>query len=476
MATLELTNLTATPLEGGVSLAWSVNSTSYLNGFTVVTKLVSTNAVVDRKNVDANVRGTVISELEPSTAYAFVVYALHEEGAKQATVTTLASTQKEKEEREAREKEEKEAAEKAQKEKEELEAKERAEKEAREKAEREAREKAEREAKEKAEREQKEREEKEKTTTSWRGYTAKNPMPVGVVPFISTGFINQRVPTNPTVLGNSAAMVSYLGNPQDLWTDGGYDHPVYFALTTDPVLEVVVNKYGTNLTKTKIKVPTVAKPSPNTDKHITIVQPNGECFDFWETTSIGNGKIVSEGGGKGSFETGTGVCTYGGATASGFNNAAGVIRPEELAGGLIPHGLFCAVSTTRSGGHLAPATGSDGTNSNVNAPYQGQRFYLAYTDEQLAGIKPKWKRTIWTAIAHYGLWVGDSGGSGFTLKLWGPQSTTSYNLPNMFNEYLKTVTGEGGIVIETGGGGQSYTMTKLAEGVDLTKLRAISWP
>lgn len=356
----------------------------------------------------------------------------------------------------AREQREREAAEKA--------ATEKAEKEAAEKA---AKEKAEREAKEKAEKEAAE------PKATWRGYSATSPMPATSPPYLPSAFINQRVPAVPAVLPNSAPMCVFV-SPSDVWTDGGYDHPAYFASASDPLVEITGVKYGSWANGMKIRCPLVAKSAPGSDAHMSVIQPNGEEFDFWAVSGKGpvNGKITAGGAGFAfNFATSSGVSERtDGATASGFNNLTGVVRPEELAAGYIPHGLFIPCSVTKSGSHKAPAKGGDGTSGDPNSPQQGQRFYLAYTDAEIAAANwPRWKKTIITAMAHYGLWCGDSGG-GF-VKFWGQQSYTSYGLPQPY-DFLKADGGTSGAV----GLGGACLILHLKEGVDWTRLRAIAWP
>lgn len=358
---------------------------------------------------------------------------------------------REQREREAREKAELEAAEKA----------------AAEKLEREAKEKAEREAKEKAEKEAAEHK------GTWRGFSATNPMPATSPPYMPNAFINQPVPSVPVVLPNSAAMCLFV-SPSDVWTDGGYDHPAYFASENDPIVEITGVKYGAWANGLKIRCPLVAKSAPGSDAHMSVIQPNGEEFDFWAVQGKGpvNGKITAGGAGYASnFATSSGVSEReAGATASGFNNLTGVIRPEELAAGIIPHGLFIPCRVTKSGSHRAPAKGGDGTSGDPNSPQQGQRFYLAYSDAEIAAANwPRWKKTIATAMAHYGFWCGDSGG-GF-VKFWGQQSYTSYGLPQPY-DFLKN---DGGTSSAVGLGGACLIL-HLKEGIDWTRLRAISWP
>jgi hypothetical protein len=47
----------------------------------------------------------------------------------------------------------------------------------------------------------------------------------------------------------------------------------------------------------------------------------------------------------------------------------------------------------------------------------GQHFFLRMTDAQITALTvPAWQKTILTALAHYGMYVGDTGGDGWGLK------------------------------------------------------------
>jgi hypothetical protein len=49
----------------------------------------------------------------------------------------------------------------------------------------------------------------------------------------------------------------------------------------------------------------------------------------------------------------------------------------------------------------------------------GQHFFLDMSDLEINLLEiPEWQKTIVRALAHYGAFVGDTGGSGWVLKLW----------------------------------------------------------
>ena len=116
------------------------------------------------------------------------------------------------------------------------------------------------------------------------------------------------------------------------------------------------------------------------------------------------------------------------ATAAHFGLAAGVIRPSELAAGEIDHALFMVVKCT-SGTSVYPAGPGVGSAcaDKTNAPAMGQHFFLEMTDAQIEALSvPSWQKTILRAMARYGLYVGDTGGSGWGIQFESGSSFTSF--------------------------------------------------
>lgn len=304
-------------------------------------------------------------------------------------------------------------------------------------------------------------------TSTWRGFSAMAPMPVGIVPYSAASPFHERVPANPKVLPNSTAMVLFtLGKEvENLNTDGGFS-PIYYASTMDPVVELRVEGPGSQLSGHKIHCPVKAVPAPGSDAHMCIVQPNGEAFDLWQASPhVGAGFVSASGAGISNLDTGSGICDIGGACAANFGLVAGLIRSQELIAGTIPHALVATVSETRNG-FVPPANHTDGTSSDINAPYEGQRFYLEYTDAEIAALKLlAWKAAIATAIAHYGLYVCDSGGDGIGIKLESTCMYTALGAPDPLTTFARTNSlpiWEGKYIFH------------LNEGIDWTRLRAIA--
>jgi hypothetical protein len=232
-------------------------------------------------------------------------------------------------------------------------------------------------------------------------------------------------------------------------------HPTFYAKTTDPLFTLKPLAGSTVLNGMQIRIPDAARPAAGGDGHMTVVTPDGWEYDFWQVQSKpkGGGTLTFNGGGRTRID-GTGLGSYG--TAAGFGNLAGMIRAQELAAGHIDHALFIVlkctgtgtsfgygvktVSQSWDGSYVYPAThpaSSCGT-TNGNLPPAGARFMLAMSDAQIAALGvPGWKKTILTALAHYGGYVGDTGGSGFNLMIESSTTYTAFGKTDKLAEFAK---------------------------------------
>jgi hypothetical protein len=277
---------------------------------------------------------------------------------------------------------------------------------------------------------------------SWRPYSASSPFNIGV--------------GGASVSPQSAQIVARVMQwnlPQNMTlgvseTTEDFAHPVYYAQPTDPTYTLhATAPWGANsLEGMKIPIPSDARPAGGSDGHMTVVTPDGWEYDFWQVSSKPNG------GGTLSFAWGgrlriDGNGLGGDATAADFGLLAGVIRPQEMEAGEINHALFIVLKCTSAGisfgfGTKAAASGEGGGSyvypagkggstcsgeSEAGVPPMGTWFTLALSDEQIAALAvPAWKKTILRALAHYGGFVGDTGGSGFGVQMESGSSYTSF--------------------------------------------------
>jgi len=182
----------------------------------------------------------------------------------------------------------------------------------------------------------------------------------------------------------------------------------------DPIFTIHCTKpWGTCAVEgQQIHIPDAARAAGADDGHLTVIdQLSGTEYDFWQVIAkpAGGGVLQVSWGGSTSIN-GDGLGSD--ATAARFGTAGGLLREEELAAGHINHALFIAVNCD-SGSWVYPATkGGSPCSDPTNAPPEGTRFQLAMSDAQIDALNvPAWKKTILTAMAHYGLIVGDTGGS-----------------------------------------------------------------
>jgi hypothetical protein len=293
-------------------------------------------------------------------------------------------------------------------------------------------------------------------------------------------------PFNTTTEGavvdpNSAAMVKTIlswGDPAPIAggvaeTDEDWGHPVYFAEPGDPVYTLKATEpWGENpLNGMQIEIPPYAKPAGGGDAHMTVIEPDGWEYDFWHTqTPTPGGGTLEFGWGGRMMINGNGLET--GGTASGFGSLAGVIRPVEFAAGHINHALFivlkCTSSNTSFGygekthagtsSYVYPAAdgGQPCPADETNAPPMGAHIMLEMSNAQIQALPiPPWRKTVLTALAEYGGYVGDTGGAGFGFQIESSGSYTALGLGDPLVKYAQHVglpAWQGRYVFEMAGG------------------------
>jgi len=256
-------------------------------------------------------------------------------------------------------------------------------------------------------------------------FSAANPPPACWRPYAASSPFNRPLPAHPRLQPGSAAIVGRLlgfGPLQNLTvsatgqTDTGA-RPLYFSSAGDPSFRLhCTAAWGRcPLEGMSVHIPDAAMPAAQGDRHLTVVdQRAGVEYDMWEvhTKPPGGGELTFSWGGRTPID-GNGLGSS--AVAAGFGTAAGILRAQELAAGQINHALFLAVKC--DSGSVYPATRggqmcSELGLSNQDAPALGARFQLAMSRRQIRALPvPPWKKTILTAMARYGLIVGDTGGA-----------------------------------------------------------------
>jgi hypothetical protein len=204
---------------------------------------------------------------------------------------------------------------------------------------------------------------------------------------------------------------------------------VYFSKRSDPVFSLHCSEadWGRcSIEGRRIRLPNAARPAAGDDAHLTVITRSGWEYDLWRVQSKprGGGTLVFSWGGRTRID-GNGLRS--GATASGFGNAAGIVRAGELESGRINHALFM-IARCDSGGWVYPAVKSGSSCAQrAGAPPMGARLQLAMSSAEIDALAvPRWKKTILRAMARYGLYLGDTGGGAWGIHLESGSSFTSF--------------------------------------------------
>ncbi len=290
----------------------------------------------------------------------------------------------------------------------------------------------------------------------WRAYNDNSPF-------------NAQIPAGANLATDSAAIVGQMtssgyhfdGTQSSFQFDSDGSRPIYWASSSDPLVTIHCNAYwgpntcqganGVLVDGLQIHIPAGARPGDSWDERMIVVdQSTGTEYDFeraswtdptdlavWSASAI---PIA------GTDATGLGAQ----ADAANIGMMAGVIRPDELAAGVINHAL--AISVPCTSGYVWPATGPWGLDCKTigqdpaSAPPMGGLLQLNMTPAQIAASgAPAWQQTIMTAMATYGMYINDTNGGtdNTTLEIekQGDQTTTSFGLAPQMGNLVRAVGG-----------------------------------
>ena len=282
------------------------------------------------------------------------------------------------------------------------------------------------------------------------GFGVGNWPPADWRPYSDDSPFNQLLPEDPRLHPSSDAIVARLteeGGPSDLRagvadSDGDFQHPTYWSTPDDPEFTIRCTRpYGRcEVEGMRVRIPERARPAGGSDAHLAVVdQRSGWEYDLWEVESkpSGGGELVTGYGGRTRID-GDGLASD--ATAAHFGLLAGMIRAPELRRGRIDHALFL-VADCDSGEIVYPARGRGAPcGDRTDAPAQGMRFQLDMSDAEIRALDaPRWKRGILRALARYGMFLGDTGGSPWDLEFESGSTYTSFGYPDPIAEYAKRI-------------------------------------
>ena len=228
----------------------------------------------------------------------------------------------------------------------------------------------------------------------WRPYSDLSPFNREITPRPRLTARSSRIVRRVVAFGQGPRFEGGIAGTRDDW-----GHPVYFSSRSNPMYKVHCSRssgWGAcEVEGDRVRIPDAAQPAGGGDGHMAVIdRASGWEYDFWQVKQkpAGGGTLTVSYGGKTRVKGRDAMGLGSGATAAGFGLAAGVIRPEEMAGGKISHALFMVVECT-SGRVVWPATpGSTGRVcssiglSNADAPSMGQRFFLDMDAAQIDAL------------------------------------------------------------------------------------------
>jgi hypothetical protein len=204
-------------------------------------------------------------------------------------------------------------------------------------------------------------------------------------PYSDDSVWNTKIPENAALHPNSEQMIEWLKNAP--YADGGHfginiygwSVPVYNAYAD--TLRVTIYDYWGNVYHTNVPMPTDAQADPMQDRCMFIIDWDNEVeWDFWDVTY--NVKLANRwvAGACIPYDLyGSGVYPNGvwGSGGSGSAGLAGLIRPEEIEAGIIPHALKFACCYPKQGWKVyPPASTTDGKSTDQYAIPEGARLQL----------------------------------------------------------------------------------------------------
>ncbi len=163
-----------------------------------------------------------------------------------------------------------------------------------------------------------------------------------------------------------------------------------------------------------VPIPTHAVPDPAQSGHLAVFDRTSRCvYELYGLRQDATGWLAdwantTPADGEGVYPDGLST------RASGLASTAGLIWPDELLSGTIPHALVFSYPFTRRGGPVPPATRTNGTDADPSALPIGAKLVLdPALDLGTLGLGPA-ELAIATALQRYGMILGDTS-EGFQL-------------------------------------------------------------
>jgi hypothetical protein len=260
-------------------------------------------------------------------------------------------------------------------------------------------------------------------TSVWRPYSDTSPWntPIGDSPALD--------PNSDALIADFESSSEY-GEHLDV-NIAGYSIPVYWADADTPWVTITCRVGGHGFSgdngmdaTAQIPMPADAAPDPESDHHLLIIDTSTNTeYGLWDaayadgvwTCGLGAMQDLSGGGVRPLAEVADPWWEAHGPRACGYGLSAGLIRPEELAAGVIEHALIVAYPHIRSGWYVSPASTAQASNDagaepDRGIPCGGRIQYDPTIDVDALEISDAGK-TILRALQIYGAYVGDYSGA-----------------------------------------------------------------
>jgi hypothetical protein len=158
-----------------------------------------------------------------------------------------------------------------------------------------------------------------------------------------------------------------------------------------------------------VPIPSGTKPDPSDDGHLAIYDPVAHHeWDLWHATCCWGAVAGSAIATRRQSVAPRGTAS---ADAANFPLLGGLIRPEEIARGLIAHPLVFGQPGIGPGPPICPATSNAPTSSNPLALREGTQLQLDPAVNVRKLQLPAWQKVIAKALQVYGMYLRDNSGT-----------------------------------------------------------------
>lgn len=274
-----------------------------------------------------------------------------------------------------------------------------------------------------------------------------SPMVGGCAVFPTTNAWNTNISSYP-LIARSAQMISTIQSigGDDLHPDFGSDPAYGIAYVVvpqhQPLVPITYDAYADESDPGPFPIPLDADTEGGSDAHVLVVQ-QGTCtlYELFAAGRSGNG-WRADSGAKWDLRTGAlRPIGWTSADAAGLAILPGLVRYDEVAGGVIRHAIRVTFSSTQRC-FILPATHAASSNTNPDLPAMGQRLRLSadFDTSHLTGAA----KVIAVAMQQYGLIVADNGSN------WYFQGSTDPRWDDDDLNQLKRIPGTAFEVVDTG--------------------------